>query len=177
MTPWVSYLRAQGGPLGSAGPLGGTLIWGYRSVRLLSPLPSFSSDSVLADRFFKSSESIEDDFWNNPCFLLTKRGTGSDIWVLIVLASPASLASLDARLPSAEMRTEPKGWTTWGLPEQVEDFLTGVSGADRLPCPGTGSMMTSENVLAVISSLDEDDEANFLFAPGDEEEEEGNCLS
>ena len=61
-----------------------------------------------------------------------------------------------------------------GLGEK-NSWLT--SGADLLPWPGTGSMITSEKVLAVMSSLEEEEEASLdLLWPGEEQVEAG-CWS
>ena len=85
-------------------------------------------------------------------------------------ASTASLASLDARSPSAaEMLRDSgaRGGHCWPelteldlaplLPPLVTTLLLGVSGADLRPWPGRGSMMTSEKLWArsSVELLDE----------------------
>lgn len=73
-----------------------------------------------------------------------------DILSLIFSASTVSFSNLLAKSPSAEIFTLDRGITGVRLPV---DFFTGVSGADLLPAPGMGSMMTSLNVLAISSEL------------------------
>ena len=66
-------------------------------------------------------------------------------------ASTESWASLEARSPSAEMETLWGGMTGPGpgTREQIT-FLLGVSGAERRPWPGRGSMITSEKLERVL---------------------------
>lgn len=73
-----------------------------------------------------------------------------DILSLKFSASTVSFSSLLAKSPSAEILTLDRGITGVRLPV---DFFTGVSGADLLPAPGMGSMMTSLNVFAMSSLL------------------------
>jgi hypothetical protein len=77
-------------------------------------------------------------------------GVEDDILSLILSASTESFSSLLARSPSADILTLERGMTEARAPLS---FLTGVSGADLLPAPGIGSMMTSLNVLAMSSLL------------------------
>lgn len=77
-------------------------------------------------------------------------GLEDDILSLMFSASTVSFSNLLARSPSAEIFTLERGITGVRLPV---DFFTGVSGADLLPAPGIGSIMTSLNVLAMSSEL------------------------
>ena len=95
-----------------------------------------------------------------------------DILILMFSASTANFSSLLARSPSAEILTSDI-WERTEARLPGVSFFTGVwktkscgwrfssihvccrptSGADRLPAPGIGSMMTSLNVLAISSLL------------------------
>ena len=90
----------------------------------------------------------------------------SDIFCLMQSASPASLASFEAKSPSAEMLRDCGVRMELDTPlTRPFSFLNGVckndefcffiiltfsftSGADLLPCPGRGSIITSVKLLA-----------------------------
>ena len=69
---------------------------------------------------------IMDSEWGDACL---KRRQKKSAFYLIESASPASLASLEARLPSAEILIEPAGKRLLACGrKQPEPFFTGVCG-------------------------------------------------